>query len=224
MLAGTGSFISKLGLVHDLDGDGIPDLVLPARDGLAIYLGTAAGLSAKPVARLPVPGEAFTSSGELRHSYPLPEVADVDGDGRPDLVFQDPDHGWERAWVIRNAGGGRFLPAVEIALGSRFKGGGEAAAGGSGKRAAGKKARAAPERPVFFGDLDGDGVAELVTSQGIDASAKGMRSEIKQANEPLNRYRFYHLDRELRLAAQPACRRRSTPWQRSPAPAATATT
>jgi len=204
VLAGTGSFISKLGLVHDLDGDGIPDLVLPARDGLAIYLGTPAGLSAKPAARLPVPGEELTSTGGLRHSYPLPEVADVDGDGRPDLVFHDPEHGLERVWVIRNAGGGRFLPVLEIALGDRFKeGAGSREAKAGGKRTGGKPAKAAPERPVFFGDLDGDGVAELVTSQNIDAPAKGMRDGIKQANEPLNRYRFYHLDRELGLAAQP---------------------
>jgi hypothetical protein len=204
VLAGTGSFISKLGLVHDLDGDGIPDLVLPARDGLAIYLGTPAGLSAKAVARLPVPGEELTSTGELRHSYPLPEIADVDGDGRPDLVFHDPEHGWERVWVIRNAGGGRFLPAIEIGLGGRFKdGAGAREAHAGGKRTGGKPARTAPERPVFFGDLDGDGVAELVTSQAIDAPTKGIRAGIKQANEPLHRYRFYHLDRELRLAAQP---------------------
>ena len=204
MLAGTGSFISKLELVHDLDGDGIPDLVLPARDGLAIYLGTPAGLSAKPVARLPVPGEELISRGELHHDYPLPEVADVDGDGRPDLVFHDPEHGWERIWVIRNAGGGRFLPAMEIALGDRFEEGiGSRDVRIGGKRTAGKPARAAPERPVFFGDLDGDGLAELVTSQSIDDPANGIRGEIKQANEPLHRYRFYHFDRELVLAAQP---------------------
>ena len=194
VLAGTGNFISKLGLVHDLDGDGIPDLLLPARDGLTVYLGTAAGLSTKPAARLRLPGEAYTSADGLRHSYPLPHIADVDGDGRPDLVFQDPEHGWERAWVIRNAGGGHFLPAVEIKL--------AAVSGHPGERA-GKARRRHAERPVFFGDVDGDGVAELVTSQSLDREANGVRAEIRQANEPLHRYRFYHLDRELRIAGKP---------------------
>ena len=201
VLAGTGSFLAKLDLVRDLDGDGIPDLVLPARDGLAIYLGTPGGLSAKPVARLPVPGDELTSARELRHRYPLPMIADVDGDGRPDLTFQDPVHGWDRAWVIRNAGGGCFLPAVELDLGGRFKAAAPAAAGDGRTRTV--SVHAARERPVFFGDVDGDGVAELVTSQGIDPPAKGIRGEIKQANEPFNRYRFYHLDRQLGLAAQP---------------------
>lgn len=227
VLAGTGSFVAKLGLVHDLDGDGIPDLLLPARDGLAIYLGTATGLAPKPIARLPVPGEAYASAPELRHSYPLPEVADVDGDGRPDLVFQDPEHLWDRVWVIRNAGGGHFLPAVEIPLGDRTPAPAEQArpAGGdppgqhgqpgqptkaarhdksaAGPRNAADPERRQPERPVFFGDVDGDGVAELVTAQRLDAEANGVRAEIRQANEPLNRYRFYHLDRKLEVAAQP---------------------
>jgi hypothetical protein len=197
VLAGTGNFVAKLGLMHDLDGDGIPDLILPGRDGLAIYLGTANGLSTKPAARLPVPGEAYASADELRHSYPLPEVADVDGDGRPDLVFQDAEHLWERVWVMRNAGGGRFLPAMEIPLGDRQAGFAKQA-----KLAANRKGRRA-ERAVFFGDVDGDGVAELVTSQLLDGEAKGVRAEIRQANEPLNRYRFYHLDRSFGIAAQP---------------------
>jgi hypothetical protein len=186
VLAGSGTFVSKMGLMHDVDGDGILDLLLPARDGLAVYLGTAAGLSTKAAARLPVPGEAYSSADELRHGYPLPEVADADGDGRPDLVFQDPEHLWERVWVVRNAGGGRFLPAVEVALPARAA-------------AAGQHA----EKAVFFGDVDGDGIAEVVTSQDVNPKAKGMRAEIHQANEPLNRYRFYHLDRELKVAAQP---------------------
>ena len=185
VLAGSGTFVSNVGLMHDVNGDGIPDLLLPARDGLAVYLGTAAGLSTQAVARVPVPGEAYSSADELRHGYPLPEVADADGDGRPDLVFQDPEHLWDRVWVVRNAGGGRFLPPVEVAL--------------RGKPAAGGH----EERPVYFGDVDGDGIAEVVTQQDINPKVKGVRAEIRQANEPLNRYRFYHLDRELRVAAQP---------------------
>jgi hypothetical protein len=198
VLAGTGSFVAGLGLVHDLNGDGIPDLVLPARDGLAIYLGTPAGLATTAVARLAVPGEAFTSAGELRHSYPLPQIASVSGSGRPDLMFEDPRRGWERVWVIRNAGGGRFLAPVEIVFG-----GGAAVAGTAGGNGGGRARRQRAERPVFFGDVDGDGLAEVVTAQSLDADPKGIRAGIKEANEPLFRYRFYHLDRNLKVAAQP---------------------
>lgn len=206
VLAGTGTFVANLGLVRDLDGDGIPDLVLPARDGLAIYLGTPAGLATAPVVRLPVPGEAFTSAGELRHAYPLPQIADVNGDGRPDLVLQDPRRGWGRAWVIPNAGGGRFGEAVEIDFTSRTTIGTAGATAGSGAATSagrGKRRHAAVERPVFLGDVDGDGVAELVTAESLDEEASGLRAGIRQANEPLYRYRFYHLDRNLKLAAQP---------------------
>ncbi|MDP9122246.1 MAG: hypothetical protein M3O15_12925, partial [Acidobacteriota bacterium] len=52
ILAHTGSFLPDLGLVHDLDGDGIPDLLLPTAAGADVYLSGADGLRAQPASRL----------------------------------------------------------------------------------------------------------------------------------------------------------------------------
>ncbi|HXO21315.1 MAG TPA: VCBS repeat-containing protein, partial [Thermoanaerobaculia bacterium] len=196
VLAGTGAFVANLGLVQDVSGDGIPDLLLPGKNGLAVYLGKAGGgLARQPAGRFPVPGECYGGDPEggegadlVRH-YPLPVVGDVDGDGLPDLAFADPVAGWRHTRVLINRRHGRFWPAVELTLGSDSEG--------------------APA-PVFFGDLDGDGVAELVTREDLDAAAKSarggrssLRQDLQQANEPRSRLRFYHLDRDLEVAKAP---------------------
>ena len=119
VMAGTGNFLGDLGVMQDVNGDDLPDLLLPARDGLAVYLARPEkGLARKAASRIPVPGEAFRSAGDLEHRYPLPQVADVTGDGRPDLIFRDPVKRWRSVWVARNGGQGRFQPAVEVALGT----------------------------------------------------------------------------------------------------------
>ena len=51
---------------------------------------------------------------------------------------------------------------------------------------------------AWFGDLDGDGRAELVTREEVDTG----KSELKQAKRPTLRYRFHHL-RDLEPEAQP---------------------
>ncbi|HEY4572899.1 MAG TPA: hypothetical protein VIJ26_03020, partial [Thermoanaerobaculia bacterium] len=38
VMAGTGNFLGDLGLMKDVNGDRLPDLILPAREGLAVYL------------------------------------------------------------------------------------------------------------------------------------------------------------------------------------------
>ena len=84
VMAGTGNFLGDLGVLKDVNGDGLPDLLLPARDGLAVYLARPEkGLARKAASRLPVPAETFRSVSDLEHRYPLPQVADVTGDGRP---------------------------------------------------------------------------------------------------------------------------------------------
>ncbi len=84
VMAGTGNFLGDLNLMQDVNGDDLPDLILPARDGIAIYLARPEkGLARNAASRLAVPGEAFRSARDLEHRYPLPEVADVTGDGRP---------------------------------------------------------------------------------------------------------------------------------------------
>jgi hypothetical protein len=179
VLAGTGTFLGGLGLAQDVNGDGILDLLLPARDGLAVYLGREGGkgLARRAASRSPVPAEAWRSAGDLERRYPLPIVQDVTGDGRPDLLFRDPVKRWRSIWVSRNAGQGRFLPAVEVALGA-----------GDPRS----------PNPVWMGDLEGNGLAEIVLRQSLDdPKAKGLRQELAKAREPHSRITIRRLNRDL---------------------------
>jgi VCBS repeat protein len=185
VMAFTGNFLGDLGLVRDLDGDGIPDLLLPARDGLAVYLGRRKdkALARRAASRLPLPAESWRSVADLEHRFPLPKIQDVNGDGRPDLVFRDPAKRWRSVWVARNAGEGRFLPAMEVALGT-----------GDPK---------APN-PVWLGDLKGNGLAEVIFRQSLDdPKAGGLRKEMAQAREPKGRLTFRRLSRDLALEKAP---------------------
>jgi hypothetical protein len=178
VMAGTGNFLGDLGLMRDVDGDGIPDLLLPARDGLAVYLGRKGrGVMRQAASRLPVPGEVFRSARNLEHRYPLPQVEDVTGDGLPDLIFRDPVKRWRSVWVARNAGHGKFLPAVEVALGT------------GDPRA---------PNPVWMGDLGGEGRAAVVFRQSLDDPKRGsMRKEMEKARQPHGRLTFRRLSADL---------------------------
>jgi VCBS repeat protein len=178
VMAGTGNFLGDLGVMKDVNGDDLPDLLLPARDGLAVYLARPEkGLARKAASRIPVPGEAFRSAGDLEHRYPLPQVQDVTGDGRPDLIFRDPVKRWRSVWVARNGGQGRFQPATEVVLGT-----------GDPK---------APN-PVWMGDLEGDGRAEVVFRQSLDdPKDRGIRKELAKAREPHGRLTFRRLSKDL---------------------------
>lgn len=179
VMAGTGNFLGDLGLMKDVNDDGIPDLLLPARNGLAVYLGRpeGKGLARNAASRVAVPGEVFRSAGDLEHRYPLPQVADVTGDGRPDLLFRDPVKRWRSVWVARNAGQGRFQPAVEAVLG-----------GGDPKG----------PNPVWMGNLHGDGRAEVVFRQSLDDPRRGgIRQQMARAREPHGRLTFRRLSPDL---------------------------
>ncbi len=178
VMAGTGNFLGDLGVMQDVNGDDLPDLLLPARDGLAVYLARPEkGLARHPASRLAVPGEAFRSARDLEHRYPLPQVQDVTGDGRPDLIFRDPVKRWRSVWVARNAGQGRFEPAVEVVLGT-----------GDSKGPS----------PVWMGDLEGDGRAEVVFRQSLDDPKEGgIRKDLAKLREPHGRLTFRRLSKEL---------------------------
>jgi hypothetical protein len=112
--------------VADLNGDGRPDFVEgswdPVGETLSIILSNPDGTYGPATVLAPGWTPGFIV------------VADVDGDGRPDLVVSD---GAGPVSVLRNQGAGRFGPAVTYAAGARA---------GSAQAA----------------DFDGDGLPELV--------------------------------------------------------------
>lgn len=187
--AGASTFLpGKLGIVADVDGDRTADVVLPAREGPAVYLGTSEGLAASPSTRLLLPGDRKSAGRRPGRSYPLPRVEDVDGDRIPDLIVTGRDRQHQQhLHVLRGLGAGKFAEPHEVDL--------EAAAirvfpmTHEGEKEKKQVEDDGDRELAWFGDLDGDGRAELVTSEEVDTG----KSELKQAKRPTLRYRFHHL-------------------------------
>ncbi len=191
LLAGSESFLPSLDLLGDADGDGIPDLLLPTEDGLAIYRGTKDGFESEAASRVPWPGQEF---GGRSRSVPQPTILDVDGDGISDLVVEDASGPRRSYQVLRGLGGARFAPPRPVPLRCILEDGPSAA--GPGVK------DAAPPRPRFvdyFGDVDGDGRPEVVTRQPVDTG----QSDLKQTKRPRSIYRFHHVRPDLSVESAP---------------------
>jgi hypothetical protein len=88
----------------DMDGDGDIDLVVPHRDGGQSQLLWNSGHG--------VFDTGATQIGPARVSVRAAAVADVDGDGRPDLILGDLET--KRVFMLRNLGQQRFSEPVGI--------------------------------------------------------------------------------------------------------------
>ena len=181
VLAGSGVFLPNLELLHDLSGDGVEDLMLPTREGLAVFSGPFGEVPTDPVSLSRLPGEERRIDGEVVLYHPVPVIRQVDGDGLPDLLIPDRKTGWELFHVLRSSGEGRFAPAQKLAGGDEHD---------------------AP-LVVYFGDLDGDHVAEYVTEEDLSDDDAGMRKEVREAKRPPVRYRLHRAGRNLEMANQP---------------------
>ncbi len=181
VLAGSGTFVPDILRVVDLDGDRKLDVLFPAPEGVAIYLGDGSGLAAHPAARVRLPDdEPSDAEGRLLRHYALPEVRDLDGDGRPELLVQHPRRGWNELEIWRGLGGGRFADPVKPLP------------------AQPPEAPEANPSVVFVGDLDGDRRAEMVLRQSFEpGDDAGMREELHHAKEPPFDYRVLALDADF---------------------------
>jgi len=200
VLAGTATFVPRLGLVRDLDGDGTGDLLFPSPEGFAAYLTTADGLSTTPASLLPLPVTDDPPDPQVRH-YPLPEIRDVNGDGRPDVLFPHHQRGWEEFHLALNLGRGRFQEPM-LLLGStegtvpagdgyEFRVGGPAEAP-EAEEASEEDQEGEPSwKTILFTDLDGDGRAEFLRRQEVDQGAQNLRQELAEAKNPLFNYRLF---------------------------------
>ena len=198
-LTGSGSFYSQLSFLEDLDGDGLPDLLLPTATGWVVYAGTPDGFEARPSATLTEPepesrseddeGEDHDKSenddDDGRPPHPrhrLPTVRDVSGDGLLDLLVLNA--GRRRSPVVYlGTGELRFGAPIEIELAAQA---------------------AEDEEIVFLGDLDGDASPELVSQQEHELpDDAGWRQEVAEAKRPHFTYRLYRLDQDLAVAKEP---------------------
>jgi len=196
LLARTRRFYADLELVHDLDGDGIEDVLVPGSEAPTVYLGTTSGLSTTPTQRIWLPPIADREGERTRRSYPLPEVVEVNGDGLPDLVFAGLENGRAPIDVYLGSGGGRFRPLREEALDCHDR---------QSDLRLGVDDPGAwpwPRDLTAFGDLDGDGRAEVVTS--IEKSrGDSLRKEMKDAKKPIQTFGFHELGDDLTVDADP---------------------
>lgn len=196
VLAGTRRFYSNVDLVHDLDGDGIGDVLLPSRDGLAVYLSTPGGLATSPVQRITPETGSGADENPRRLWYAVPEVSHVNGDALPDLVFfRASAHSSERILVYLGTGGGKFRPLRDERLDCHDR------------LADLRQVTAQPDaypwlqNVTAFRDLDGDRRAEAVVR--IEQSrGGGWRKEMKDAKKPISTYGFHDLNEDLNVEAE----------------------
>jgi len=193
--AGSRTFLADYSFVRDVDGDGALDAVIPTPEGLALHpkLGEQTSFRGR------LPGDLRTGDESgARRTLPSPDFLDVDGDGVRDLVVRDLGATPQRIAIARGRKGGGFGASSWVGLGclaaaspphpSPAPRGDED--GGPGEE---------PRRVAWFGDLDGDGRAEIVTREGLDA-----KSGMKQAKKPRMRYAVHKLKQDLTVETAPS--------------------
>ncbi len=112
-------------------------------------------------------------------------MIDLDGDGRPEIVFRNHDHEWNEMRALRNLGGGQFGPPIDPLDG---------------------RDAAAEPGVVWLGDLDGEGRAELVTEEELEPESDSIRAEMAHAKRPRIRYAVHSLGADLVWNATPSRR------------------
>ena len=209
LLAHSGTFIPDLGLSTDLDGDGHRDLLFPTLAGAALYLSRDRSFPPQPTSRLRWPVEDRSSRNRLTHHYPLPEIRDVNGDHLPDLLLPHGRLEWKQFHVLLNQGQGRFSPPfAPLGIEAEESEAEETEAEGTGSEALNQDEDREPHEDkdgsvVYFGDVDGDGIAEVVTQKDLAEGDGGMRKEMREAKRPPFRYRFYRTRTDLSREAEP---------------------
>ena len=185
VLAGVGTFLSGLEVMRDLDGDAVPDILFPAVTGPAVYLSDPARpAGGSPMSRLALPGDRSGQGHTLWRRYPLPQILDVNGDRRPDLVLVSGKGGEAVISILQGEGGGRFQTPRDTSLRCLE----------SGKQDAGQAELA------WFGDLDGDGRAEALTVREDTSGDDGL----KEAKQPRQTLSVHPLRADLSLDPKPS--------------------
>ena len=94
--------------IGDFNGDGNPDVVWqdPASGAVQIwYLGGSGGVTLLGAANI-----------TTENPWKVVSVADFNGDGHPDLLWQDPISGWAQIWYLGGAQGTTLLGAANLTL------------------------------------------------------------------------------------------------------------
>lgn len=197
VLAGTETFQPGLELVHDLDGDGDPDVLFPAVERWEVFTSEAGRIGETPAGTIALPGGHAVSGASAGRAYPLPHVRDVDGDAIPDLLWLERGTDERRAHVTLGDGRGGFRPLRAEAIDCHDAG------TGVRFRDVPDGRWPWPEDVVDVRDLDGDGRAEVVRATAIARPGDGMRAEMKDAKRPRVRYRIHRVDGAFDVEPEP---------------------
>lgn len=209
VLAGVGSFLPRLRLTHDLDGDGKKDVFFPARDGGAVFRASGTSYEPEAASRVDLPTDRRRAGGKASRFYPMPQVEDVSGDGLPDLVFRDLEE--DAVYhVLTNLGQGRFSSEptrIELPNPEPCEGKGEGTDEVDAEGDADAEAEPCDDSYAgdfgFFGDLDGDGRAEYVSQEGLETEDAGFRQSLDEAKRPPFRYYLRHAKEDLSPEEEP---------------------
>ena len=208
VLAGTGTFVPDLGLTHDLDGDGELDLLLPAADGVAVYLWGSHGFGTTAAQRIPLPGDRRMTGRSPSRSYPLADVRDLDRDHKVDLVVRERGSAGDAFYLLRGEGQGRFGKPQRMSKNCLLRAASGAATKPAERVEPSKKKKkkeethsenvGAASELIFLGDLDSDGTVEAVAQTESDEG-----DGLKEAKEPHFSLSFFRASSGLVFPAQP---------------------
>jgi len=222
LLSGSETFLPNLGLLEDVDADGFPDLLVPTWEGADVYPGGADGFGKTPSAHLVYPRpEDERPTGRLRRNT-IPELRDVSGDGLPDVLLPVSSE-WRKFHLFLGAGGGSFAEPMtpleeaeeieetqemDLAEAEGQESDDEEAdaddeEGDDDEEDAEEEREPGPPEIVYFGDLDGDGLAEFVREEELDDEDAGFRKEMKEAKRPPRRYWLHRTDSDFRPMPEP---------------------
>ncbi|MBS0374745.1 MAG: VCBS repeat-containing protein [Proteobacteria bacterium] len=96
--------------VGDLNGDGVPDVVVSDDDGVRVLVLTRAGGTAA------VAGTSTVYTNAVPGQFAVVAVADIDGDGANDVIIADQSGGTVTILPNRADGSGTFLPPARYPL------------------------------------------------------------------------------------------------------------
>ncbi len=181
VIAASETFLPKMTVVQEIDGDDVADLLFPAPEGLVIHRGTGDGIAQEIASRVTLPGHHSFWGRTGSVFYPIPMIHDVNVDGLPDLVIQE--SGDRRLHALVGTGGGSFSAPTEIPVPEPDD----------------DDERTKDADFAHFGDVDGKGGVEIVTLAEIDTG----KSDLKQAKKPHYFYRFYHVSKDLEVDPSP---------------------
>jgi hypothetical protein len=221
---GSGAFYADVRLLHDLNGDRLPEIVLPIEIGWSVHRGTSTGFSAEPLTVLQRPEPKEHEDDDESDPDPTDDEgadddstdADSEGDseGGEEIHIGDSDkedrsrrpairipeardvNGDRRPDLVLLGGDRGVGPLVYLNLGDSVAPALELEL---------EENAGHDEEITFVGDLDGDGRAELVTQEEIepDDENSGFKKELQHAKRPPFTYRLYRLGPALSIASEP---------------------